>query len=538
MTVALNFHGAAGTVTGSCLLVEARGRRLLVDCGLFQGPKSVKELNYRPFPFDPGTIDAVLVTHAHVDHSGLLPKLKVQGFKGRILATEGTRDLLEWLLPDAGAIQESEVQRLNRRNDRRGRDPLSPIYTRADGDETAALVEGVATMAWVEIAEGIRARWWNAGHILGAASVELEIAEDGAARPFRMLCSGDLGPPGQSFHAEPDGPRDLDALVVEATYGDRTREILDPAARRRLLGAEIREALAAGGNVVIPAFAVERTQELVDDLVRLGDEGVLPRHQIFIDSPLAARITEVFERHGDELVAGATGGPARLSGPRVRTTVSPEESMGIARVESGAIIVSASGMCDAGRVRHHLKNNLWRPDSTVLLVGYQAPGTLGRLLGDGVQSVRLMGEIIRVKARIRTLDAYSGHADRAALGRWVAARLPVAGPVFVCHGETNALATFASDLAELGLSKRQIRVPGLDQRAELGVGGRCRLYPAAGTPRLDPAARRAAASGWDWHNDYAAFLVDLQDRLQATADPRAQATLLRRLKRALKGEEA
>jgi metallo-beta-lactamase family protein len=531
MSLALTFHGAAGTVTGSCTLVEAGDHRILVDCGLFQGPKSLKELNYRPFPFDPSRIGAVVLTHAHVDHSGLLPKLRVAGFRGRIIATDGTRDLLRWLLPDAGAIQEADVERLNRRNERRGRAGLAPIYTRADGEETAEAIEAVPMETWVDVVPGVRARWWRAGHILGAASIELEVAMDGGHR-YRLLFSGDLGPPGQSFLAPPDGPSGLDALVVEATYGDRTRPALDPAARREVLRSEIVAGLAAGGNIVIPAFAVERTQELVDDLVRLGADGSLPPHRIFIDSPLAARITEVFARHAAELENGGDG-KARFADPRVRITVTPEESMGLARIASGAILISASGMCDAGRVRHHLRNNLWRPESTVLLVGYQAPGTLGRLLADGTSTVRMQGEIVRVKARIRTIDVYSGHADRVALGAWVKARLPVSGPVFVIHGEPDALATFAGDLAALGLARRQVRVPGLDQRAELGPHGRCRLYPAAGVPRLDREARRAASEGWDWHNDYAAFLVELQERLAGTADARQQAALLRRLRRAL-----
>jgi metallo-beta-lactamase family protein len=300
----LSFCGAAGTVTGSCYLLQTEGCRFLVDCGMFQGPKSLKELNYGPFPFDPRKIDFVLLTHAHIDHSGLLPKLVKQGFRGPIFATGGTADLLGYMLPDSGAIQEQEVRRLNRRNQQRGRDPVEPIYTEADARTALGNFSKVTYESWFQPGDGVRARYWNAGHILGAASIEVEIATgQGTPRVVRILFSGDIGPEHKLFHPDPEAPANLDYVCCEGTYGGRPRTDADPATRREILAGEVEAALARGGKLLIPAFAVERTQELLYDLSALFDSGRIPKLPVFLDSPLAIKVG----RYGKFI--GCTGYP-------------------------------------------------------------------------------------------------------------------------------------------------------------------------------------------------------------------------------------
>ena len=533
MTVTIKFCGAAGTVTGSCYLVSHPAGQLLVDCGLFQGPKTLRELNYGQFPFDPAKLDAVLLTHAHIDHSGLLPKLCTHGYAGQITATPETNALLEWMLPDAGAIQEGEVERLNRRNARRGRPIVAPIYTRADAEAMLTRLAPVERDRWIEPAPGIRARYRDAGHILGAVSIELEIATaDPNQRQLRLLFSGDIGPDVTPFYCGPHAGENFDYVIVESTYGDRERPPVTDASRRDALKSEVMDALKAGGNLIIPAFAVERTQELLNDLLELMATGAIPRVPVFLDSPLAIRATEVFARYRAEL----RGGPDiadPFHAPNIRYVMTAEESIALARVTGGAIIIAASGMCDAGRIRYHLKNNLWRTNATVLLVGFQASGTMGALLQRRVSTVRIHGEEIKVAARIRSLDVYSGHADRRQLLAWVEARLPVRRGVFVTHGEEEALGALKSGLAGLGLPPADIVIPRLDQTFVLHPAATPRPQRPAGELRLPPEAAAAIVEGRDWHNDYAAFVLDVQESLRHLADDRGRRALLRRLKRAL-----
>jgi metallo-beta-lactamase family protein len=531
MSVTLRFCGAARTVTGSCHLLTTPHGRVLIDCGLFQGPKTLKALNYGDFPFRPADIDAVLLTHAHIDHSGLIPKLVRQGFRGRVLATRGTIDLCSVMLPDAGSIQESEVAALNRRNAARGREEVTPIYTQADAVAAMEVFTPVAYEQWTDVLDGLRVRYWNAGHLLGSASIEIECAGAGAAgAPLRLLLSGDIGPDAKLLQPDPEAPAGFDHVIMEATYGGTDRPAISAAQRRERLAAEVCEAAARGGALIIPAFAVERSQELIVDLVGLMEQRAVPTAPVFLDSPLAIRATEIFRRHADSLDPALPVGRL-LGSPHLRCTETVEESKSIARLSGFHIIIAASGMCDAGRIRHHLRNWLWNARATVLLTGYQAQGTLGRFLDDGAKAVRIQGNEIRVAARIRRIDDYSGHADGAELARWLAARRPVRRGVFLVHGEEEALAALQARLAGSVVEAAKLYVPVLDDVYDLGA--------AAPTPQANAHRRRLAPEAvtrLDWHNDLSRLMLDISDRLEAAADDRARGVIIRRLQRALAGD--
>ncbi len=523
MTLDLTFHGAAGCVTGFCALVTTDTSRVLIDCGMFQGPKSLKALNYEPFPFDASKIDAVLLTHAHIDHSGLLPKLMRAGFRGPIYATAGTRDLCDVMLADAGDIQETEVAHLNRRNQRRGRPPVEPIYTARDAARTMRQFEKVKLGEEVHVAPGLSAIYWEAGHILGGASIELRAqTPDGQVT---TLFSGDLGPGGRDYAPNPTGPSGVDHIVVESTYGDRERTDLNPVERRKRLAEEINAAHQLGGPLLIPAFAVERAQEILADILTLIDEGQAPASDIFLDSPLAIEATEVFQQRGWNGDSGRNPFEGVRESGRLRFLEKPWESDVLDGLKGWHIIIAGSGMCDAGRVRGHLKRLLWRRETTVLLSGFQAAGTLGRLLSEGARHVQIQGEEIRVKARIRSLDIYSAHADARGLVEWVKARGPVAGSIFLAHGEPSALEGLRSRLSAADLDR--LIVPALDSSYALN---RAAAYEESSAPvRLDPAV----VSTPDWHNDRVQFVLALADRLEQAPSDQARRALIARLSHSL-----
>ncbi|PPD09693.1 MAG: MBL fold metallo-hydrolase [Methylocystis sp.] len=527
MGVSLKFCGAAGSVTGACLLFETPRARFLVDCGMFQGAKTLKALNYREFPFSPRRIDFTLLTHAHIDHSGLVPKLMGDGFAGPVFATRPTVDLCGCMLPDSGYIQEMEVATLNRRNAMRGRSAVEPIYTAADAEQSMSAFRAIPYEKWIEPCSGVRVRFWNAGHILGSASIEIEI--DDAGGPLRILVSGDLGPDAKLLHDDPEAPEKFDYVICEATYGDRERPRVTIEGRRRKLADIANRAHAAGGALIIPAFAVERAQELIADLVTLMNDGAVPPAPIFLDSPLAIRATDVFVKHAAELTE-TLDFRALMRSPFLRPAESVDESKAIHRIKGFHVVVAASGMCDAGRIRHHLRHWLWNARATVLLVGYQAQGTLGRLLRDGASSVRILGDEVRVGARIVPLDEYSAHADREETARWLAARGPIKRGIFFIHGEPSALQAMAARVEQDGMATESIVVPSLDDAYEL-QGARS-LIIAGGEPRLveEQVVRL------DWHNDLSRLLLDIRDRLDAEADDRRRAVVLRRLRRALEEE--
>jgi len=531
MSVTVRFCGAARTVTGSCYLLQTPSGRLLVDCGLFQGQKTLKQLNYGAFPFQPADINQVLLTHAHIDHSGLLPKLVREGFRGRILATRGTIDLCSYMLPDAGSIQESEVASLNRRNSARGRAEVTPIYTQADAIDSLESFQPVDYESWIDVMPGVRARYWNAGHLLGSASIELEVDDASTSpRPLRLLFSGDVGPDGKLLEPDPKAPSGFDYVISESTYGDRLRTPTSPELRRQRLAGEVRDAAAANGALLIPAFAVERTQELIADLVDLMNHGEIPTAPIFLDSPLAIHATEVFRSHAASLDP-AIDIDRLFNSPNLRFTETVDESKAIAKLTGFHIIIAASGMCDAGRIRHHLKRWLWNAHATVLLVGYQANGTLGRFLQDGAKAVRIQGDEIKVAARIRMIDDYSGHADGAEIARWIAARRPIARGLFLVHGEESAITGLAERVAERIIPTAKLFQPVLDDVFELS-GTAPRLLDVTHRRRLTPEA----VTHLDWHNDMSGLILDINDRIAAAADDRARGVLIRRLRRALESE--
>lgn len=507
----LTFHGAAGTVTGSCFEIGWAGRRILVDCGLFQGPRSLEALNFEPFAFDAARLDGVVLTHAHLDHCGLLPRLAAEGFRGSIWCTEATRDLLGIMLPDAARIQEQEADRRNRRADRADEPPVTPLYTIADAEAALALVRTIDLDQPFEPAPGFEARLWNAGHILGSASVEL------LAGGSCLLFSGDLGPDNKSFHLAPAGPRGIDHLLCESTYGDRSREPATAPARRAALEAEVSEARRRGGNLVIPVFALERTQELLLDLAALIDSGRAPHLQVFIDSPLASRATEIFRKHRGELQDIGSEDVFRHAG--FHFTESVDQSIGLNRL-SGAVILSASGMCEAGRIRHHLKHNLPRHDSTILFVGFQAQGTLGRTLLDGAKRVRISGRDVAVRAAIRRIDSYSAHADRDELIAWMKARQPVAGSLFLTHGEPAALESLKG-AAEAFM--QNVLVPEIGETWSLPAGAPGKRLKT-GRVELRQVLQR------DWQNDYAELATQLKRKLQRIEGERNRREAIARIR--------
>ena len=517
----LTVHGAAQTVTGSCHEFRCGGSTVLVDCGMFQGSRSLEALNLEEFAFDPARIDAVILTHAHIDHSGLLPKLVAQGFTGPIWCTTATSDLLQHMLADSGRIQEYEAQRRNRRRDRAGERPFVPLYTAADAMVAWEQCRPVELETAFEPAPGFQARLWNAGHILGSASVELQ------AGGVRVICSGDLGPDEKAFQLDPSGPSGFDHVICEATYGDRVRERVTMAERRKVLEAEIKAAITRGGNLVIPVFALERTQELLLDLHLLLQSEAIPHVPVFVDSPLANRVTGVFERHAADLEDAGDGEVFRH--PAFHYVTDVAQSIALNTV-SGAIILAASGMCEGGRIRHHLIHNLHRKDSTVLFVGFQAAGSLGRVILDGAERVRISGNEVRVRAQIRRIDSYSAHADQTQLLDWIDERGPIGGSVMLDHGEPGALEGLRREL-ERRDPELPVRVP--------TIGERYLLPPRAPAKRLATGREDLAeVIGRDWQNTCADFTTSLKHQLAQLADNREREDALRKMRAVLESYRA
>lgn len=444
----IHFVGAAREVTGSCYLIETERVRFLVDCGMVQGGREAAPRNHAPFPFDPASIDFVLLTHAHIDHSGLLPKLVRHGFEGPIHTVSATRDLLEVMLRDSAHIQESDAERAARRRAKQRKPPRpeeAAIYGMADAEQALRQVRPTPYEQRVEPHPQVMCIFRDAGHILGSAIIEVWVSE--GERTTKIVFSGDLGQPGRPILRDPTPIEDADLLFIESTYGDRSHK--DQEATRGELAGIVEQTLV-GGNVIIPAFAVGRTQEVIYHLHRLTREGRIAPQNIVVDSPMATQATRITQKHvalfdeaARELVQWKEAGTGL---PRLRFTETAQESMALNNVRSGLIIISASGMCDAGRIRHHLFHNLSRRSCAVLITGYQARGTLGRRLVEGQQTVRLLGQDVRVRAKIHTVGGLSAHADREALLGWAEGFRKPPRQVFVVHGEDTSAQALASAL--------------------------------------------------------------------------------------------
>ena len=450
MRIKLSFLGAAQNVTGSRHLVECDGTRVLIDCGFYQ-ERHFRHRNWDPFPVPADSIDAVLLTHAHLDHCGLLPKLVREGFRGRIFCTAPTAEIAQIILLDSAHIQEEDAAyklKRHRREGRTGPRPVVPLYTTADAERVEPLFEAVDYDRPVAVARGMHATFRDAGHVFGSSTISLRIGLNGQTRT--ILFSGDVGRNDKPIIEDPSQPERADYVLVESTYGDRDHE---PGAQvERRLGEVVNAAVAAGGNIVVPSFALERAQELLYHLNELMIAETIPDLLVFLDSPMAIRITEVFKRHPELYDAemrrrmGQHASPFDL--PGLRMTQATRESKAINQIRGTAVIIAGSGMCTGGRIKHHLVNNISRPESTVLFVGYQAQGTLGRHLVGRPKSVRILGHPRRVRATIERVHGFSAHADRNELCEWLSSLRKAPRGVFVVHGEAEAAAAFREFLSD------------------------------------------------------------------------------------------
>jgi metallo-beta-lactamase family protein len=435
--IKLQFCGAAGTTTGSKHLVEVNGVRILLDCGLYQGRRSEAWQRNRSFPFDPETLHCVVLSHAHIDHSGNLPQLSRLGFGGTIYATPATLDLCGIMLPDAAHIHESDIAWLNRKRQRDGLEDLEPSYRMADAEQCLTQFSTVGYQRPTEIAEGVTMTFIDAGHVLGSAQVILDIHDQSTGEKKRLLFSGDVGRPNNDLLQDPEPCENVDYLIMESTYGGREHEL--PARTSDHICELIKQAQAKGSRIIIPAFAVERTQQLLYTLDKLAHEGCFPPLPIFVDSPLAVKATEIFRMHLEDLkpelreAVFMKSDPFGFEGLKLVRTV--DESKTLNFLKGAAMIISASGMAESGRILHHLRNNVGNPDNILLFVGYCAENTLGWKLRHGHKKVNILGDAFEVRARIEILDSFSGHADHDEL---LAYFDRISGPksrVFLVHGE-------------------------------------------------------------------------------------------------------
>jgi len=450
MDIKLSFFGAAQNVTGSRYLIEANGVRILIDCGLYQ-ERELLARNWDPFPVPPESINAVLLTHAHLDHCGLLPKLVREGFAGPIHCTGPTAEIASIVLLDSAHLQEEDAEYKRKRHEREGRKgphPEVPLYTTEDAEAVTPLFSATEYEKPVALGDGLEATYHDAGHILGAASISLAIKENGAGR--RIVFSGDVGRRNKPILQDPAVIEKADYVVIESTYGDRLhkdRKEIDDA-----LADIVNSTRKAGGNIVIPTFAVERAQELLYHLSTLLRENRIPKMPVFVDSPMAIRVTDVFEHHpayfDEEMMALIRRRESPFDFPGLRETRTVEQSKRISKHSGPAIIMAGSGMCTGGRIKYHLIDNITRRESTILFVGYQAFGTLGRHIVEGAENVRILGQRYDVKARIAQIHGFSAHADRDELLAWLSSLKTAPRHVFVTHGESEVAAHFAAFVKE------------------------------------------------------------------------------------------
>ncbi len=445
MDIKIRFLGAAQNVTGSRYLLEANGTRLLIDCGLYQ-ERDLRSRNWDPFPVDPKDIDAVLLTHAHLDHCGYFPKLFRDGFRGKLYCTRATAEIARIILEDSAYLQESDAkfkQKRHKREGRRGRHPEIPLYTVEDAKACVKRFSPVRYRKPVELANGVEATFYNVGHILGAAFIRVTVSENGASRS--IIFSGDVGRRDMPILKDPTVPESADYLLVESTYGDRVHPNKVDIEDR--LAEVINKTHEAGGNVVIPTFALERSQDVLYHLNELYLQKRIPPLMSFLDSPMAISVTEVFERHpelhDEEMSDRVNQNRSLFELPGLKMTRATEESKAINRIRGTVLILAGSGMCTGGRIKHHLAHNIVRPESTILLVGYQANGTLGRHILNRPKEVRIHGKTLPIRARVEQMGGLSAHADREDLTRWLSGLKEPPRETFVIHGEPKSAQSFA-----------------------------------------------------------------------------------------------
>ena len=456
----IQFCGATTGVTGSCHLITTANHKVLLDCGQFQGGKAQEELNYEPFPFDPAEIEYLVLSHAHIDHCGRIPLLVKRGFKGQIYCTDATADLLGIMLLDSGHIHEQEAEWQNRKNARAGRPLVEPLYTEKDAEESLKFVKPVLYNQLVELNDEVRICFNDAGHILGSGEIEIFVSEkvegNSEVRASKIVFSGDLGVMDRPILRNPTIIKKADYVIMETTYGNRNHP--DNAMDVNHLVDIICETAARGGNSVIPSFAVGRTQELIFELNKIYEDPSDPRQEqlskikVYVDSPMAAAATEVFKKNAqvfdEETNDYISKGENPLEFPNLKFTQSTEESQWLNVDREPKVIISASGMCEAGRIRHHLKHNLWDARNSIIFVGYQAEGTLGRGIIDGEKEVQLFGETVQVNAKIHNLEGFSGHADMNGLLGWLKGFQKLPKQLFLVHGEPEVKIEFAKTVKE------------------------------------------------------------------------------------------
>lgn len=441
-------HGAAQVVTGSCHQVETEEFNFLIDCGMFQGGKELARKNYDPFDFDPKELDFMILTHGHIDHCGLIPKLVRQGFSGKIYTSPATADLVPIMLRDAAYIQEKDTEHENKRRVRQGLPPRDPLYTLEDAEKVVPLISPLDYRKPFSPGGALEFTLQDAGHVIGSAIVELLITEKGKRR--KVVFSGDLGQNDVPIIEDPTLIEKADYIFIESTYGDRLHDTRLP--RDKQLLDIVKKTIGRGGKVFIPSFALERTQELLYTLSELQSaDSSFPRVPIYLDSPLAIKITEVFKNHSELYDAEAKARKDQpFSFPNLKCTPETEDSKDITKSDKPSIVIAGSGMCTSGRIRHHIRHGIENPANTVLFVGYQAPGSLGRILLDGAKEIRMMGRVFDVKAEIQRIGSFSAHADQQGLTRWLEAFKPEPSKVYLVHGEDKTIDNFSKHLGELG----------------------------------------------------------------------------------------